>query len=309
VFSSGDDDLNPPEDDDSSFGIYSGITSEATINSGNAVQLAAGALAGGLMPHGPQGSAPDQAAADSQGDTFRILRFPLTLADSLRRIEPAPAAIFFSRSNPVIESGQFTGSCGGGFSYTLRLDRETQTFKGSLAFADYCADAITISGQTAVDGSFQTGSGNFVSATFRFERLGDGTRSLNGEISMDFSDSPTLATFDATSTDEHTGQVYRIKDYSLNLFELAGTVEIEIFGTFYHPDYGYVRLTTSDPFIVHAQDDWPASGQMAVHGDHSTGAQLRALDHLQYGIEVDSSGDGIFDWDSGALNWNDALSG
>ena len=309
VFSSGDGDINRSQDDNQSSGAFIGITSKATINSENAVQLTAGALAGGLMPHASQRSVLDQTPGDFQRDAFRILQFPLILADSLRKIELSPALIFFSQSDFITENGRLEGSCGGSFAYTLRLNRKTEIFSGSLAFEKYCAGETAISGKTDVAGSLQAGTGNFMTATFTFEDLSDGARSVDGEISMDFSDSPILATFNAYSTDEHDGQVYRIKDYSLNLFEFAAHVEIEIFGTFYHPGYGFVTLTTSDPFIIHNNDNWPAAGQMVIHGDRNTSAQLVALDHLHFGIEADSAGDGIFDWDSGIRSWDDASSG
>ena len=290
-------------------GTFIGITSKAAINSENAVQLTAGALAGGLKPDDSKHTVLDHGAGYSSKDAFRISQFPLMLADALRKIELSPALIFFNRSDIIVENGRFEGSCGGGYSYTLRLNRRTATFTGRLAFERYCMDGITISGKTDVDGSFQTGSGKFISATFLFDNLSDGACSMDGEILMDFSASPILVAFNAYSTDEHNGQVYWIKDYSMNLHEFAAHVEVEIFGTFHHPDYGHVNLSTSDPFIMHDGDNRPASGQMIVYGDHNTSARLMALDHLSYGIEADLAGDGLFDWESEIFNWNDASSG
>jgi hypothetical protein len=308
VFSSGDT-IRRPEDDGTSSDGFVGIISQATIGSENAVQLTAGALTGGLTGYDSKPFLSDQRVVQNRPDAFRILQWPLILRDSLRKIDISPVLTFFSRSGLITENGRFEGSCGGHFSHTLRLNRETEKFDGSLAFDEYCDGGISISGDTDVEGSFQAGTGNFVTAAFFFEHLSDGAHRLDGEISMDFSASPTLVTFSACSTDVHGGQVYWIKDYSLNLFEFAGHVEIEIFGAFYHPDYGFVTLTTSDPFIIHDDDEWPASGQMIIYGDHNTSAQLMAIDHLRYGIEADSAGDGIFDWDSGILSWHDASSG
>lgn len=297
-------------DDDPQFtGVFIGNTSKAAISSENAVQLSAGALAGGLKTDDSKHTVWDQNAGHSSKDAFRILQFPLMLADALRKIELSPTLIFFNRSDLKIENGRFEGSCGGSYSYTLRLNRRTETFTARLALEKYCMDGITISGKTDVDGSFQTASGSFVSATFYFENLSDGACNMDGEISTDLSASPILVTFNAYSTDEHNGQVYWIRDYSMNLYEFAAHVEVEIFGTFYHPDYGYVNLSTSDPFIMHDGDNRPASGQMFVYGEHNTSARLMALDNLRYGVEADSVGDGNSDWESEILNWNDASSG
>ena len=297
-------------DDDTQFtGIVVSNTSKATIDSRNAVPLSAGALSGGLRPLDPPNSDPDQMPGKFPLEGFRILQWPLILADALRQIEPAPLLIYFNRSDFIRTNGQFEGRCGGSFSYTLQLNRKTGLFSAWLAFENCCTAGFPIAGNTEVEGSFQPGSGEFVSANFYFEDLSDGVHSLDGEISMDLSDSPILANFNAYSTDEHDGQVYWLKDYSLNLFELDGRVEIEIFGTFYHPDHGYVILTTSEPFILYKDESQPAAGRMMIYGDHNTSAQLMAFDHLHYGIEADSAGDGIFDWDSGILNWNEATSG
>ncbi len=298
------------DDDDTQFtGIVVSNTSKATIDSHNAVPLSAGALSGGLGPRDASESDSGQTPGQSSREAFRILQLPLILADALRQIEPAPLLIYFNRSDLIRSDGQIEGGCGGSYSYSLQLNRKTEMFSAWLAFENYCSAGLSIAGNTEIEGSFQPGSGEFVSATFYFENISDGAHSLDGEISMDFSDSPILVNFNAYSTDERDGQVYWINDYSLNLFEFPGRVEIEVFGTFYHPDYGYVIVTTSEPFIWHDDENRPAAGRVMIYGDHNTSAQFMAFDHLHYGIEADSAGDGIFDWDSGILNWIVALSG
>jgi hypothetical protein len=306
IFSNGDDDSNKKIADNDSSGGFIGITSQAAITPMNAEALAVGAFTGGQTSVASQSSELNQRPNLTPINAFRPLRFPLALADSLRRIELDPARIIFSRTTVINESGKFEGSCGGDFSYTLNFNRVTEKFSGNLSFRDYCDDGIIISGETDVDGSFEVSSGGFDTATFLFGSLSDGSQTLDGEISLDFSDTPIMASFTAYSTDEHTGRVYWIKDYSINLSELVGRMEIEVFGTFYHPDYGFVTLSTLDPFIVHDEDDRPASGRLVVQGDHNTRAQLIAIDQLHFGIEADPEASGIFDWDSGILNWNDS---
>ena len=82
-------------------------------------------------------------------------------------------------------------------------------------------------------------------------------------------------------------------------------VEIEIFGTFYLPDHGFVNLTTTEPFLVHHEDDWPTSGLIVLKGGRNTQAELSALDQLTYSVAADTDGDGVLDWDSGTVNWTD----
>ena len=234
AFSSGDLNRDKEKDDDSSGGFL-GITSRATIKPENAGSLTAGAFAGGLTSADSQGSELDQSDTEYQIDVFRALRFPLVLGDSIRKIEISPALIIFSQTNLITENGKFDGSCGGAFSYTLRINKASENFSGSLSFEEYCNVGITVSGEMDVDGAFQMSSGDIDTASFLFNNLSDGSHTLDGKISIDFSDTPILSTFTAYSKDKKSRKIYWLKDYSMNLSELIGHIEIEIFGTFYHP--------------------------------------------------------------------------
>jgi hypothetical protein len=308
VFSSGGTERDKKIIEDDSSGGFIGVTSQATINSENAWQLTGGAFAGSLTSVEGKSSKLNQSGTNYQIDAFRALRFPLMVGHALCKIEISPALIIFSRTNPMTENGKIEGSCGGGFSYTLKFYRKSEKFSGSLSFEEYCDGANTFSGDVNVYGTFEDDSGVFETANFSFDDLSDASHSLNGEILIDFSDIPILATFTAFSTDRHTGQVYWIKNYSMNLIESVGHVEVEIFGTFYLPDYGHVALKTSQPFVLHDTDDWPTSGQLVIQGASDTTAQITAIDQLHCRIEADTKGNGIFDWDSGILYWSNAPS-
>jgi len=303
IYSSGDFDSDNDQENDESSGGFIGVASQAAITSMNAEALAVGGIAGGLTT-GVSGSLKlNQNLKTAQSDVFRPLRIPLLMGDSLRRIEFGTALNTFDPANVLTESDILEGSCGGDFSYTLNFNRISGQFSGNLLFTDYCDDGIIISGETDVDGTFEVNSAEFLTASFSFEDLFDESHILDGEISMDFSDRPIIATFTAYSEDKDSGKIYWIRDYSINLSEFTGHIEIEIFGTFYHPDNGFVTLTTSEPFVVFDEDDWPTWGQLIVQGDNDTNAQISAIDHLQYRIEADTDGDGIFDWNFGILKW------
>jgi hypothetical protein len=305
IYSSGDFDSNKdPQEDETSVGFI-GISSQSTITQQNAESLAVGAFAGGLSSTVPKGLKINQRTDATQIDHFRPLRFPLVLRNSLGRIELDAELNISDHSKIITESNNLIGRCGGELSYALTFDKISGKFSGSLVFTDYCDDEIIVSGETDVDGTFEVSSGAFNTATFSFDDLSDDCHTLDGEISLDLTDTPVLATIIADSKDNQSGQVYWLKDYSINLFELLGGVEIEIFGTFYHPDNGFVALTTPEPFVVFEEDDWPTSGHLVIKGDNDTKAQLTAIDHLRYRIEADADGDGIFDWDSGIHNWTD----
>jgi hypothetical protein len=305
IYSSGDVNNDKEQTDDQTTIGFSGTTLQAAITPLNAESLATGALAGGQSTAAPKSLKLSQRSNAAQIDVFRPLRVPLLLADGLRRIELDTELNISSHSNIITESNNLEGGCGGELSYTLTFDRISGKFSGDLILTDYCDDGITVSGETDVDGTFEASSGVFDTATFSFNDLSDESHTLDGEISLDFTATPLVATFTAYSKDKQSGQVYWLKDYSINLYELPGRVEIEIFGTFYNPDNGFVTLTTTDPFVVFDEDEWPTSGQLVIQGDSATKAQLTAIDQLQYRIEADTHGDGVFDLNSGTLNWAD----
>ena len=305
VFSTGDNDKKEdPKDDDSSI-VFVGSTSQAVIDSTNAKDLSAGGFAGSLSPFEASRTGNNQDLRPDPLGAFWPLRLPMTLKEALQKDETTPPAVAFFRSAVETRSGTLLGDCGGSLSYSIDFIYESSFYDGSFSFGNYCDNGITISGETDFDGTYANASGEISTAYFSFTNLTDGEITWDGEISMDFLHQPTKAAFSAYSKDSGSGQVYWIKDYAMNITEFAGYIELEISGTFYHPDHGYVHLTTSEPFIVHHEDDWPTSGLLGIEGQKRTQAELTAQNQLTYSVAADTDGDGVLDWDSGRLSWMD----
>ena len=305
VFTTGDIEREKdPEDGDSSTD-FAGKTSQAAINSTNAKGLSGGAFAGGITRFEAASAGLNRDSMATQIGAFRPLRLPLVLKDSLQKVETVSTAIAFFKPAVETKRGTLQGSCGGRLSYLVDFIVESGVFNGSFLFENYCDYGVTIAGETDIDGTYRVDTGDYTTAHFSFADLADGTITLDGDLSIDFLHPPITATFSAHSKNIESGQVYWLKDYSMNITEFAGYIEIEIFGTFYHPDYGFVNLTTTEPFIVHHEDDWPTSGLFVIQGEQNTQAELSALDQLTCSIAADTDGDGVFDWDSGTLNWKD----
>jgi hypothetical protein len=305
VFTTGDIEREKVPDGSDTSTDFAGRTSQAVIDSTNAKDLSGGAFAGGITRFEAASAGFYHNSMVTQIGAFRPLRLPLVLQDSLQKVETASTVIAFFKPAVETKSGTLQGSCGGRLSYLIDFIVESGIFSGSFSFENYCDQGITISGETDIDGNYRVDTGDYTTAHFSFANLADGTITLDGEISIDFLHPPITATFTAHSKDIESGQVYWIKDYSMNITEFAGYIEIEIFGAFYHPDYGFVNLTTTEPFIVHHEDDWPTSGILEIKGEKNTQAELSALDQLTCSIAADTDGDGVFDWDSGTLNWKD----
>ena len=305
VFTTGDVNKERDPDTGEPSTDFDGRTAQATIDSTNARDLSDGAFSGGITGFEAESAGFTEDSMTTQIGAFWPLRLPLVLKDSLQKIEIASTEGGHFKPAVETKSGTLQGSCGGRLSYSIYFIRDTKTFGGSISLENYCYHRITISGETDVDGSYGVGTGDFSTARFSFSNLADDYITWDGELSMDFMQQPLIATFSAYRKDIESGQVYWLKDYSMNLTEFVGFIELEIFGSFYHPDHGYVNLATLEPFIVHHEDDWPTSGQLTIKGENNTQAELNVLDHVTYAVDVDTDGDGGFDWKSGILNWAD----
>lgn len=288
---------------------YTGKTTPAEIDENNAIDIAAGALAAGLtgtVMTTSEASADDQGAADLQIDNFRTLNVPRILGDAARAMDLSaplhqwPSDVEADRT----ETGSEPGPCGGSVSYTVEINDNNGEFEGTFVFSDYCDHGVIINGEADVEGTADPGSGDIITITFWFDSLSDGTLTMDGKISMDFSASPITCTLEALLKDETTKKVYWAKDYSLNIYEYPGYIEVEIFGTYYDPDYGYVDVTTEEAFVIHDGDDWPSSGILLLSGADNTKAKLIAIDNLSFRVIADTDDDGVYEWDSGPLLWS-----
>jgi len=303
VFSSGDVKKEKDPEDDESPTVFAGSMSPAVIDSTNAKDLSGGAFAGGMTRFEAESGGSNKGSRVTPIGTFWPLRLPMVLKNSLQKAEiTGPAVAFFK---PAVEtrSGTIPGSCGGSLSYSIDIINESNSFDGNFTFENYCDHGITLLGETDFDGTYGIDSGDIRTAHFSFADLADGEITLDGDMSLDFLHLPTTVTLSAYSKDIESGQVFWIKDYAMNINEFAGYIEIEIFGAFYHPVHGYVNLTTTEPFIVHHEDDWPTSGLLGIEGQKNTQAELTALNPLTYSVAADTDGNGVFDWDSRILNW------
>jgi hypothetical protein len=134
--------------------------------------------------------------------------------------------------------------------------------------------------------------------------LHTGRLQFDGEIAIDQTATSRSITLAVHTRDHFSGKVYYV-DYSMAVYEYAGYIEVEISGEFYYPDYGYVNVETQQPLIVHDEDIWPTSGILIITGASGASAKLTVFDHSSCLIELDFDEDGIYDWESGIIDWED----
>ena len=284
---------------------YSGVTTPAQVDETNAEEIAGGAFATGLIGDGMVGLSLDQPFESYRIRNFRSVNLPLILSDSLNLVDFTSPSAGGVQAATQSQSDIIDGSCGGTMSYSVTVDDEQGTFNGSFTFSDYCNDSTVINGAARFDGRMDVVNNNFIEATFSFDRLSGAELLLDGEIEIDFAATPDVITFNAYGQDPNTGAVFWINNYSITIDEFAGYVEIEMAGMFYHPDFGYVTLSTPDPLVLHDGDEWPVSGTLIVTGASGSKAKLTANDHLTCWVEVDGDGDGSYEWDSGIMGWEE----
>ena len=289
---------------------YSGSTAAAEVNENNVTEIAAGAFAAGqtgTVMTGSEASQDAQETAVLGSDHFRTLNVPRILGDAARSMDLRPYLHQWSANEAAnqTESGIGNGPCGGSYTYTVTVNTNSGAFSGSFIFSSYCDNGVTISGKATISGTANPETGDIITITFSFTNLSDDTMRMNGKISMDYSDSPILCTSDCLLKDKRTGKTYWAKNYSLNIYEYPDRIEFEIFGKFYHPDYGFVEVSTEEPFVIFDGDDWPSSGILLMLGANNTRAKLEAIDETQCRIEADTDGDGVYDWFSEPLDWSD----
>jgi hypothetical protein len=287
---------------------YSGVTSQALIDENNAQEMSAGAFEAANS-----GMATIQLPASIQqqpGDYeivpgFQALKLPMALKNAVLSTEVTNLSGRFFTSAVKTESGTIEGDCGGQATYIFETNDVVGTFNGSMTFLSYCDEGVTISGQTNVYGTFDTATDEPLTITITFDNLESDYITLDGEISMDLTTIPYIVTMNYYGTDNASDKVYWIRDYTLTITEVNDNTEVELTGRFYDPDYGYVVLTTTVLFVIYEDDDFPYQGSLVLSGANGTKAELNAIDYLNCECKSDSDGDGVYDWESGAMLWTD----
>jgi hypothetical protein len=290
---------------------YTGLTDPATIDQNNAEALAVGAYEGGRLgaATGAMGVVPTEASGNI--GYSRILKVSELLEDALRQVD------FTSRSDGTLTGAIYTvsdtvcGNCGGSASYTISVDDQTGDFSGSFTFASYCEDGVIISGGATFSGQVDVNTEDLLKFSLSFSALtgtsGNESFTISGDISLDLTVYPYIMSISVLVRDESTGEVYWVKDYTMTVTEGATYIDIELSGTYYDPNYGYVILSTPTPLRIYEDHYWPSQGVLVVEGEigtmgGNTKARLTFLSSLTYQVEADTDGDGEYDWVSEVLS-------
>jgi hypothetical protein len=287
--------------------VYSGLTNPAVLTDSNGKDISGGAFGAGLlgddMSEGLPGSSLNQGSTAYHTKNLRSVQVPLILSDSLELIDFTSSTSGSVQAAAQSETATIDDGCGGSMSYTVTFDDVTGSFSGSFIFSDYGCDGTTISGRASFSGIIDVNTLDFIEADFSFYNLSGGELTLDGDLSIDYTVTPHVITFNAYGQDPNSGKVFWISNYSITIDDDMVSMEIVMSGRFFHPDHGYVTLSTVDPFVSNDGDEWPNDGTLVVIGANNSKVKLTALSNLTCSVDVDVDGDGVYELLSGVMNW------
>ena len=199
------------------------------------------------------------------------------------------------------------GLCGGYARYTITVDDGNGDFFGSMNFVGFCEGTILLSGKARFSGSLDSDQeAEFFEFSFDMMSVSaNGVAvTMDGTFSMDLTTIPVSITMDLYIQDS-LGHVCWIDNYHWAITEDIGFVSVEISGRFYHPHHGFVDLFTESPLIIDDGQIYPKDGILVLQGANNTEAKLIALNQTQCEVTADFDDDGIHEYSSGVLLWED----
>ncbi len=291
---------------------YTGLTTWAIIDENNAQVIATGSYLTGSAGSeiGDPIAGAVQNGEEEQIGRPRSLILAQALEKALRQVDVTSMSDSVAVGAIQSESGTESGTCGGSVSWTINYDDVTGDFTGSFNFDSYCEDGTTLSGGIDVSGTINLTTEEFVQISMSFALLtvtsGSDSFTADGDIAYDFSVSSITVTIDMLLQDNSTSEVFWIENFIMTMTVESDYVDVDIVsGRFYHPDYGYVVLSTGISLRFYYSDVWPSQGELICTGDGGTKARLSAISSTQYRVEADTNGDGTYDYVSEILLWSD----
>ncbi len=309
----GGDSSSPGGDGGESPVVYHGLTGGAVLDETNSREITTAGLEDSLGPFDVfVGQSQSKIAIDN--DTFTRREAIQTLAQQVDENIQASSSAIFSTSYAAVSSGANLGGCGGSLANRISHDDVLMTFSGPVDYEDYCSQDFTLNGTLNIRGSYYEDGGvkvvkNIVIEYASFSiAAGQQKYTLKGTIHYDNSlEGPYLRSLpilhnvimDLLLRDDISTKVYRydnIKiEYSKGGFNdpLPEASTIVVSGRFYHPDHGYVDISTPTfgKIRLLGTDLWPYYGYLEFYGTNNTWANLR-LDGGKRNLSIDTDGDG-----------------
>ena len=291
---------------------YTGETALAVITSDNALlfgELAfLGVTAGTDISAVAVQSAPqDETRSASIITIARILHSVMTDIDVNSALSSLPVGWIETINEP--------GLCGGSVSGSEEVDEVTMTFTGNLVFSGYCIFDIYLNGTieisgtcdpTTFDPTFQYCEPISYTMTFTtFNTRGYGeSETITGTLASVITPTGYQSTLNLLLRDDNANKTYQFENYVITVTEDSPTIGFDtvvVTGNVYHPDYGFVVVTTPTPveFYSGALDSPPLTGVVLLTGANGTVGPTTAtftfIDATSFTAAVDEDGDTVTD--------------
>ena len=287
---------------------YTGSTAQATIDATNSQNLSAEAYKGGAFGTSASLGTVQKTVAERPN----YLDLALTVEEAIHQINLYALPGVVEAGAVVTASDTIAGGCGGTAQYAIQYDNVTGDFTGTLSFAIFCSEGVTLSGSASCSGKVDVNTGNFIQLALSINNFtvasGSVSYTVQGSITYSYQVTSVTVAMTMLLLDNTTGKVFWINPYDMTLSQGSNYVDFQVSGRFYHPDYGYVDISTPTAFRIYSGSTWPSQGLLMLDGKTgiaggSTRARLTVISSNAYEVEADTNGDGTYEWNSGSLSW------
>ena len=287
----------------SSSSPYSGITTAAVITETNADNIVRSSYQGGDTSTTFVGKL---SASTSETQNISAANRPIVLS-IVQVLKEVSGKVWSQQSTSggvspraiVSVSGTIHDGSGGSLSFTLSVTDLTGAFTGLFTFNNYHGDSGgTFSGTVNVSGTYNIGTSSFehIHFTLVAVTVTDASSSVTVSGSVDLlNGNPATGTVTLYLTDNGTGKTDWIDNFTITVTEGVGYADATFSGKIYLHDYGFVMISTSDPFHFPAGSTHPSSGTMIVTGASNGSAKLTISNTTSYTVDVDANGDGTYE--------------
>lgn len=276
---------------------YTGVTSQASVTISNGEEISTNAYQNGGTGQGLGTvlSSLSEVEPAQQKNSPKTATLAKTLAGAVNKIQLSTDVLAVSRAVQT-ESDSFPGECGGTAAYNISIDDVSGDFSGSFTFSNYCDLGDVMNGGLSMSGNIDINSLTFGPITMTMTSLtittGNDSFTMDGSMSMDIDNNPIIATMNMKLMDNTTQEVFWVENFTMTIVEMFSYEELSMAGRIYHPDYGYVDVTTPTPFRYTGFDEYPYPGVMVATGANGGTSTLTSLSNTSYQIDIDEDGDG-----------------
>ena len=269
---------------------YTGLTTQATLTQNNAVEIVSGAVGGSMIAE-DVGDVVPLAAQDMQiSGGLQVSNLFKELA--LQAISPEQSSV----SPLTTESSTELGDCGGSVSYTITINDSSGAITGSFTFDAYCSQGVTIDGVMPISGSATT---DVLKIKMVFDDISVTSDTMSQTLT---SGTATFALYDTKETetlnyvliDNTSLQTFFISNYVLSITYGATSDAATFTGRYYHPDYGYVGISTLTTLTV-PDTALPTGGTVRFSGSGSRADLTFNADQSTL-LQLDTNNDGTYEF-------------